>query len=60
MVSVYSSAPERQVLELHLLQVYFHFRRAECADSGGGGHVVFVVLCTGLSPPHGSALQRPI
>lgn len=60
LLCVYASAPERQVLELHLLQVHFHLWRIERADSGGGGHVVFVVLCLGLSPPHGAALQRPI
>lgn len=59
-ICVHSSAPEGQVLELHLLQVHIYLWRIERADSGGGGHVVFVVLCPGLSPSHGAALQRPI
>ena len=60
LIYVHPSAPERQVLELYLLQVHIHLWRFERADSGGGGHVVFMVLCPGLSPSHGAALQRPI
>lgn len=49
---------EGHLLELCILQVHFHLRRAQRAEAGGGGALVLVVHAARLPPPPGAAGQR--
>ena len=55
-----STARERQVLELCLLQVHLHIRRDECPGDGGDSTVVHLVLNPWFSAHTCSALQGSI
>ena len=44
------SEPQVEFLELSLLQVYFHLRRDERADDGGGRALVYLVHRPWLHP----------
>lgn len=54
--NVIFSAPKGQVLEFHFLQVHLHLWCIKCADCGGSGHVVLVVLRPCFSTSYGPTL----
>ena len=60
MVLCVFTACERQVSELHVLQVHLHLWRNERTEHGRGSAVVYVVLCLVSPPSPHTTVQGPL